>query len=320
MVTTTTLHPAGPYSLARSTHGASCTTRRATGDSLRLVFRSGTGAADATVTQARDGALTVRLDANDPEEALVRLRFLLATDLDLGAFYRSVEDDPLLGPVARRLRGYRPLRLDSVAHSLLRGIAGQLVHWRDARDVEQQAIRAVATPHGDLWLSPTADQLRALSPARLRSFGLAEQRARILVRALRLMDPEKLESLDTPRAVARMTSIPGIGPWTAAVVCLQGLGRTDHGLAGDLGLAKLLAHDTGEVPDTDATARLLDRYAPFQGLASAYLLAGAQGTRTPAAVSEIARAVSYSGHRSARQGGAPRAIPAHRSRVQRPPG
>lgn len=272
-----------------------------TGDSLRLVFRNGAGAADATVTQTPDGNLDVWLDADHPDEALARLQFLLATDLDLGAFYLSVQEDPLLAPITRRLRGYRPLRLDSVAHSLLRGIAGQLVHWRDARDVERRAMQAVATPHGNLWLSPTVNELRALSAARLRSFGLAEQRARVLVRALREVDLEKLESLDTPRAVARLTAIPGIGPWTAAVVCLQGLGRTDQGLAGDLGLAKLLARQTGAVPDLEAAARLLDRYAPFQGLASAYLLTGAAGTRTPATVSEIARAVSYSGRRSGRR-------------------
>jgi 3-methyladenine DNA glycosylase/8-oxoguanine DNA glycosylase len=287
------------------------------GSSLYLVFRNGDGAAAAAVTQKLDGDLNVRLEAGDQDEALARLRFLLATDLDLGPFYRAVENDPLVGPATRRLRGYRPLRLDSVAHSLLRGIAGQLVRSREAHRVEQQAVRAVATPHDDLWLSPTIEQLRGLSPAQLRSFGLAERRARVLVRALREVDPETLEALDTPRAVSRLTSIPGIGPWTAAVVCQQGLGRTDHGLAGDLGLAKLLARQSGEVPDTEAASRLLDRYAPFQGLASAYLLAAGGSTRTPATVGEIARAVAYSGPR---QGGAPRATRAHDSRVRPPPG
>jgi 3-methyladenine DNA glycosylase/8-oxoguanine DNA glycosylase len=292
VVVETTLRPATPYALARSAAGLRCATRRMRGGLLDLAFPTPAGPASATVAQRRDGTLAVRIHAPDPAAALERLRFLLAVDLDLASFYRTVADDGLLGPLTRRLRGYRPLRLGSLAHALLRGVAGQLVRSSEARRVEMVAVRAVGCPHGDLHLPPTADDLRTLSPARLRGFGLAEKRARVLARAARELDLDGLWALDTARAVRRITAIPGIGPWTAGVVCLQGLGRTDHGLVGDLGLAKLLARHTGTVPDVAATARLLERYAPFQGLASVYLLAGAPATRTPATVAEIARAVA----------------------------
>jgi DNA-3-methyladenine glycosylase II len=279
-----------------------------TGGTLHLVFRARGQAALAAVTQRRDGTLDVFVDGPDPDAALHRLRFLLAVDLDLRPFYAAVAGDPLLHPITRRLRGYRPLRLDSLAHALLRGVTGQLVRSTEAHRIERQAVRAVATPHGELWLAPTGDDLRRLSPAQLRSFGLAERRARVLARASRELDLEALQMLDTAAAVATMTRVPGIGPWTAAVVCLQGLGRTDHGLVGDLGLDKILARQSGEVPAGDGAARLLDRYAPYQGLASVYLLSGG-AAKIPATVGEIARAVAYSGGRSPRYGGASRTSP-----------
>ena len=66
----------------------------------------------------------------------------------------------------------------------------------------------------------------------------------------------------------------GLGPWSAGVVCLQGLGRREHGLVGDLGLVKLLAALRGRWVEGWETAELLEPYGEWAGLASVYLLAG----------------------------------------------
>ena len=66
---------------------------------------------------------------------------------------------------------------------------------------------------------------------------------------------------------------PGIGPWAAGVVCGQGLGRSDAGPAGDLGLIKLcsalLRRQRGCRRHRASCSR---RYAPWQGFAAAHLL------------------------------------------------
>jgi 3-methyladenine DNA glycosylase/8-oxoguanine DNA glycosylase len=56
------------------------------------------------------------------------------------------------------------------------------------------------------------------------------------------------------------------------VVALQGLGRYDAGLVGDLGLVKLQASLEGRWPEQYETARLLEPYGEWQGLASLFLL------------------------------------------------
>ena len=66
----------------------------------------------------------------------------------------------------------------------------------------------------------------------------------------------------------------GFGPWSVSVVFIEGLGRFDRGMVGDLGLVKLLAAMRGRFVEGWETQELLDPYGEWQGLASRYLLAG----------------------------------------------
>jgi 3-methyladenine DNA glycosylase/8-oxoguanine DNA glycosylase len=74
--------------------------------------------------------------------------------------------------------------------------------------------------------------------------------------------------------VRRIERERGLGPWSAGVVCLEGLGRFEHGLVGDLGLVKLLRALRGRPVEGWETAELLEPYGDWAGLASVYLLAG----------------------------------------------
>jgi 3-methyladenine DNA glycosylase/8-oxoguanine DNA glycosylase len=131
-------------------------------------------------------------------------------------------------------------------------------------------------PQGQDGLSepPTRETLGALSPLRLRTLGLAERRAAALVRVCRSLDLERLRSVPTEAAAARLERERTLGPWSAGVVCLQGLGRSERGLVGDLGLVKLLAAQRGRPVEGWETAELLEPYGEWAGLASVYLLAG----------------------------------------------
>jgi 3-methyladenine DNA glycosylase/8-oxoguanine DNA glycosylase len=58
------------------------------------------------------------------------------------------------------------------------------------------------------------------------------------------------------------------------VICLEGLGRTERGLVGDLSLIKLMSRLRGRWVEGWETAELLAPYGEWAGLASVYLLAG----------------------------------------------
>jgi len=83
-----------------------------------------------------------------------------------------------------------------------------------------------------------------------------------------------LHALPTYSVVKRLAREPGIGPWSAGVVCLEGLGRTEHGLVGDLGLIKMCSPRDGGRVEASETAALLEPYGEWAGLASVYMLAG----------------------------------------------
>src|SRR5207302_2462712 len=88
------------------------------------------------------------------------------------------------------------------------------------------------------------------------------------------LDLERLRGVSTDAAAARLVRESRIGPWSVGVVCLEGLGRYERGLVGDLGLIKLLARLRGRQVEGWETAELLEPYGEWAGLASVYLLAG----------------------------------------------
>ena len=72
---------------------------------------------------------------------------------------------------------------------------------------------------------------------------------------------------------ARLGRERGLGPWSVGVVALEGLGRHDLGLVGDLGLVKLLSSMRGRWVEGWETEELLAPYGEWAGLASVVMLA-----------------------------------------------
>jgi 3-methyladenine DNA glycosylase/8-oxoguanine DNA glycosylase len=258
--------PRGPYSLALSA--------RLVGDATRTfrdgVLRANLGQDVGLAWQSPDGRVTLRARS---DSGLETLRFVLALDDDHTPFLRACENDPLLGRAARELRGLRPVRVVTVAHALLRALCGQLIESRRARSLERRIVYGTSE-RSDLRPPPTAASLGRLSAAELRALGLHARRAATLLRLTRGSDLERLRSLPTDAAAARLERERGLGPWSVGLVCLEGLGRYERGLVGDLGLIKLVSALRGRRAEAWETAELLEPYGDWAGLAGTYLLAG----------------------------------------------
>jgi 3-methyladenine DNA glycosylase/8-oxoguanine DNA glycosylase len=269
----TTIVPRQPYSLALSARLRSDVTRRFREGVLTVALEAGGRPALARVRQRSDGVLNVWLEAGEPSEALDRLRFVLASDADHTPFLRRFADDPLLGRAVRKLRGLRPLRTATVTHSLLKAVCGQLIQASAARALEARLIRTLGAPLGELFLPPTRRTFGELAPAQLARAGLVARKANALVRLSREWDIERLRRVETQAAVTRLERERGLGPWSAGMICLHGLGRYEQGLVGDLGLVKLCSALLGRRAEPEDTRRLLEPYDEWAGLASVYLLA-----------------------------------------------
>jgi 3-methyladenine DNA glycosylase/8-oxoguanine DNA glycosylase len=264
--------PCGPYSLALSARTTSDATRTFRDGLLTQALAVGDRIELARAWQSPSGTVTIRAESDAAAE---RLRWLLALDDDHSPFLLSVRDDPMLGRAARELRGLRPVRVATVAQSLLRAFCGQLIEAKRARQLEQTIIRRLCRRGPEnLHVAPATRDLAALAPSQLRALGLHARRGAALVRLCRSIDLERLHDRSTEAIVRRLARERGLGPWSIGVVCLEGLGRWDHGLVGDLGLVKLLRAIRGRPVDGWETAELLAPYGEFAGIASVYMLAG----------------------------------------------
>ena len=265
------LRPRGPYSLRVSGRHGSDATRVVVDGTYRATIRNGDALERVHAAQRADGTILV---AADSEVGVEHVRFVLGLDDDHSEFVRRFADDPLLGETLRRIRGLRPLRTPTVAQSLLRAVAGQLIQASQARRIERAVIRAATPKLGDLHAPPTCADLARFSPAALGRLGLGARRAGALIRLCRSLELERLKAQPTSAAAARLERERGLGPWSVGVVCLQGLGRYEVGLRRDLGLAKLASQLWGRWVEAEETDALLAPYGEWSGLASVYLLAG----------------------------------------------
>jgi 3-methyladenine DNA glycosylase/8-oxoguanine DNA glycosylase len=274
----TTIAPVQPYSLALSARMKSDATRFLRDGVLTVAYEAGGAPALARVSQKPDGKLDASIESAEPEAALAKLRFVLAADDDHGEFVRRFKDDPLIGRAVTALRGMRPIRTATVVHALLKAVCGQLIDSRSARLLEAKLVRLACPEHRGLRLPPTRETFQRYTRAELARHGLVSRKGSALLRLTKELDLERLHGVPTDVASKRIERERGLGPWSAGMVCLYGLGRSECGLVGDLGLVRLVSAQRGRWVETEETREILEPYGDWAGLASVYMLSS---HRTP---------------------------------------
>ncbi len=179
--------------------------------------------------------------------------------------------DPLLGSIPDRC-GPLPWRRRAPGFpGLLRAICGQQIsnHAAGAIWARLRAIPGALTPEGLIGLGDAAlcgvGGLSRPKAAHARALAAA-----VLDGSLRL---EGLSAMSDAAAVAHLTAVRGLGPWTAAVHLLFAEDRPDLFPAGDLALAASLANLRGLTarPTPAALALLAQSWAPWRSLAARLL-------------------------------------------------
>jgi len=177
---------------------------------------------------------------------------------------------PAIAQLARRIPGVRIPRTGAVLESLVPAILEQKVTSDEAHRATIGLIRVhgEAAPGPAEWrlrLPPTPKTLAALPYYAYHPFGIERRRAELIRRiASRASWFEAIVDLPLPDAYARLTAVPGIGPWTAAEVGVRALGDPDAVSVGDFHLPNLVAYAlAGEPRGNDA--RMLELLEPYRG-------------------------------------------------------
>ena len=188
------------------------------------------------------------------------------------AVRRLAERDPTLGVLIRRVG---PCTLAPRSNSFAT-LAGAIVS-------QQISAAAARTVHRRLWAlaageAPTADEVLQLSDRALRGAGLSRQKVAYLRDlASRIVDGRldlaALASLDDEGVRASLTSVKGIGKWTADMHLIFTLNRPDVFAGGDAAVLAAMRDLYGLPAETKPAdyARFSDRWRPFRSVGVWYM-------------------------------------------------
>jgi DNA-3-methyladenine glycosylase II len=235
------------------------------------------------VEQTRPDALVVTIDGDATEHAhtLALVRCMLGADRDLGHFDRAAERIPWLAPLVERMRGVKPPRYPALWDACANAIVFQQVSLRAASAIMHRLIVALGHPVAvagipvPLYKFPSAESVNAATDDLLRATGLSATKLATLRRvgdalATGTLDATTLERSSSADAAASLRRIKGIGPWTAAVILLRGMGRLDVFPANDTSVASNIALVSGSAAFD--TASVLKALGEQRGMLYFYLL------------------------------------------------
>jgi AraC family transcriptional regulator of adaptative response / DNA-3-methyladenine glycosylase II len=197
-------------------------------------------------------------------------------------FDLEARPDVIDGHLARdarlgRLVGRNPgLRVPGAFHGFevaVRAILGQQITVKAATTLASRLVERLGTPvttgrPGLTHLAPTADVVAKTRTPTLESLGILESRAKSIVALARAVTGGlQLEPGGDPESTGdRLTSIAGIGEWTAAYIAMRALRTPDAFLPGDVVIRKAL----GGATQSEAL-RLSEPWSPFRSYATMHL-------------------------------------------------
>ncbi len=212
------------------------------------------------------------------------LRRVLGLDIDLGPFYQLARKDLLLGPMAERFYGMKPVRFPSNFEAFANGVSCQQI----SLTAGLYLINKIAETYGQGCLVdrkrayPFAEARRIsrLSVDDLRALGYSRNKARYLIELAEMAsgadnpDFAAIEALDDEAAMAALCRLSGVGRWTAEYVMLRGFGRLNIFPADDVGGRNRLREWLRIRRELDYTGvrKVVERWHPWAGFIYYHLL------------------------------------------------
>ena len=191
---------------------------------------------------------------------------------------RSLSEDALLAPLVKRRPGLRVPGAWDPFELLVRALLGQQISVKGATTLAGRLVSRFGRPlaagsPGLTHLFPSAEVLAEAGRADLSAIGLTRARVatlKILASAVAAKDLILSTAATLEDFVARLTAIPGIGPWTAHYVAMRALKEPDAFPEGDLALRQAAA--PGSPPlSLRALADRSEAWRPWRAYAAMHL-------------------------------------------------
>ena len=257
--------------------------------SLRLPGGPATAVLRPPAPGARHVEVTLRLtDVAHLGAAIERCRRMLDLDADPVAVDEHLAADPALAPLVAAAPGVRLPGAPDADELALRVVLGQQVSTAAAATQGARLVRALgeplpstfttcaeddAGPGGPTHLFPTPAAVAQAADDQLPGMPASRRRTlRVLATALAEGSLDLGPGADREQARTALLALPGVGPWTAEMILLRGLGDPDAFPSGDLGVRQVAAAH-GLPDDPRRLTAHAAAWRPWRGYATALLWA-----------------------------------------------
>lgn len=272
------------------------------GGALVEVWNHGTVDAPDVRFAIRSGAAS----SGARREAGRLVRRILGLDVNPVPLQRAAEGRCGASAPERALRGLRPPRFAD----LFEAFANVVPFQQLSLDAGVAIISRLVAKFGSriehdgrhFHAFPLAQRVADAHPDALRACGLSARKAQVLRDLARLVTSgaiteAQLLALGTDGARAVLMDLPGIGPWSADLALLRGLGRIDVFPPGDAGAQRGLRVLMG-LPSGAPLGKVIESFDPCRGYLY-FLVLGGQllGRRLIHAAPELARGSGVVGRR-----------------------
>jgi DNA-3-methyladenine glycosylase II len=203
-------------------------------------------------------------------------------------FESLLRADPVIARLNARYPSFRQVRHSTLLTALVRCISAQQVNLRWAATTCRRLAEAFGEKRqvgSHFVYALSAKRLAAAQVAQIRALQFTTRKAEFLIGVAEAVASERIDlaslaALPDDEVIARLTTLRGIGVWTAEWILARTLGRP-RVVAGDLGVRKAvgMAYQMATLPSEAEVRRLTAHWGPSAGAAQALLLhALSQGT------------------------------------------
>ncbi|MHB8894409.1 MAG: DNA-3-methyladenine glycosylase family protein [Candidatus Geothermincolia bacterium] len=242
---------------------------------------AGTVEAPVVKVEIRAGRGLTRSELETARRLIARMFNL---DMDLKPFYRAARADPVMSRFVKTLCGLKSPTTPTVFEALVDSIIEQQISLIAAQAMQNRLIRKfgekVELDGETCFLFPTPERLAAAGIAELKSCGLSGRKAEYIKSIAAMvasgeLDLDKFEGYkDIGEIRDELTSIRGIGNWTAEMTMIRGLHKMDSFPADDIGLQAKMTHYYGKQgrATSDDLRRIAENWGEYRGLGGYYMI------------------------------------------------
>jgi AraC family transcriptional regulator of adaptative response / DNA-3-methyladenine glycosylase II len=221
-----------------------------------------------------------KLEGRDIEAVHAAALRMLGLNIDVSAFETRAARDPRMAALLERRQGLRLPLTPTGFDGLCWAIIGQQINIAFASSLRRELLAIAGAPVRDMRAHPSAARVAEIPVGELTKRRFSRSKAEYLIGAAQAVAAGRLsvETLGDGSAVTAeraLTSIRGIGTWTARYMLMRGAGFADCAPVGDVALAAALQKLTAASarPGPKEVEELMRPFAPYRSLATLHLWA-----------------------------------------------